>query len=70
VSRGDIIGIIIGVALFVISLPVTFLIGRRARQNLDLRYATDFDVLVAPNQPSIPGRTLINASWSHLKANL
>jgi len=32
----------------VISLPVTFLIGRRARQNPDLRYATDFDVLVAP----------------------
>lgn len=47
-ESGTFLGIIAAVAA-VVALPITFVIGRRARQRPDLRYVTDFDVLLRPS---------------------
>jgi len=40
---------IIGVLTSLVGIPITFIVARRARQRPELRYSTDFEVLLAPS---------------------
>lgn len=43
------------VGLFLIGLPITYWLGRRNRQNPDLRFATDFDEVLVPDASLLSG---------------
>lgn len=51
----DWISLIVGIALFVVGIPLAYFIGRRNRQVPDLRTAVDFDRIVEPGDWLLQG---------------
>lgn len=49
------VSLIVGIALFLIGIPVAYFVGRRNRQVPDLRIATDFDRIVEPGDWLLQG---------------
>ena len=47
-SLSDVLAIA-GLCISVIGIPVTFIVARRTRQIPDLRYVTEFDILLDPS---------------------
>jgi hypothetical protein len=61
VNVSDVLGIV-GIAASLIGIPVAYILARRGRQNPDLRYAVDFDVLVSTkDEPLAPGVVLTSS---------
>jgi hypothetical protein len=48
-------GTIVALVLWVLAIPITYILGRRNRQRPDLRFATDFDEVLVPDQSLLSG---------------
>lgn len=59
-SLSDILAII-GIATSVVGIPITFILARRSRRRPDLRYVSDFDVLIAPEDSLLARGIVVSA---------
>lgn len=53
---------IIGFAVSIVGIPVTFILAKRGRQVPDLRFITDFDVLVSADEQHLAPGVVVSAA--------